>query len=41
MLPIIKGSQYREPHVLLIHCYRPAVETYVLSVPAGAVYVLI
>ncbi|KNB42324.1 ADP-ribose pyrophosphatase [Blastocystis sp. subtype 4] len=31
------GSKYKEPHVLLIHCYRPAFETYVMSLPAGLV----
>ncbi|KAK8806145.1 hypothetical protein WA171_007230 [Blastocystis sp. BT1] len=37
ILPILKGSKYKEPHVLLIHCYRPAFETYVMSLPAGLV----
>ena len=35
ILPIVRGSMYKEPHILLIRCYRPALESYVLSLPAG------
>ena len=37
VLPILKGSCYSEPHLLLIHCFRPAVESYTVSIPAGIV----
>lgn len=35
ILPIVRGSVYTEPHILLIRCYWPALESYVLSLPAG------
>lgn len=34
-LPFVQGTQYNEPHILLIKGYRPAVDSYVLSFPAG------
>lgn len=35
ILPIVKGRDYKEPHILVIRVYRPAMEAYVLSIPAG------
>lgn len=35
IVPIIKGCDYKEPHLLVIRVYRPAMEAYVLSIPAG------
>ena len=37
ILPIIKGCDYKEPHLLVIRVYRPAMESYVLSIPAGMI----
>ena len=32
---MIKGFQYEEPHILVIRCYRPAIDHFELSFPAG------
>ena len=37
ILPIVNGSDYKEPHILVIRVFRPAMETYVLSIPAGRI----
>ncbi|KAK8832804.1 hypothetical protein WA577_004198, partial [Blastocystis sp. JDR] len=37
ILPIIKGSAYKEPHILVIKGYRAPVESFSLSFPAGLV----
>lgn len=37
IIPIVKGSAYKEPHILVIRVYRPAMEAYVLSIPAGTI----
>lgn len=37
IIPTVKGSAYKEPHILVIRVYRPAMEAYVLSIPAGTI----
>ena len=38
ILPIIKGSAFKEPHILVIKGYRAAVESFSLSFPAGTAF---
>lgn len=35
IIPFIKGSAYKEPSIMLIKGYRPAVDGYTFAFPAG------